>query len=158
MKTIKTLFPLVILIAILGSCNKNSPKVVANHLPKTDTITQKDGRILSYSAFQRPLIKMKRDKTVYHEAYLRRIDKLVEYYFDKSVLPNVLFQLGNPNSKLGYSIEETEWEGVVYTQIGLFIRPEKNIKTFQWLFYDAKTQKLYEFDVPKNQPILFQFK
>ena len=23
------------------------------------------------------------------------------------------------------------------------------MKTFQWLFYNAKTQELYEFDVPK---------
>jgi hypothetical protein len=69
----------------------------------------------------------------------------------------VQFQLKNPEAKLGYSVEETDWEGVLYTQIGLFTMGKSNMKTFQWLFYNAKTQELYEFDVPKNTPILFHY-
>lgn len=158
MMTFKTSFFLVFGLILTISCKKNIPNEDTENHTKTDTILQKKGGILSYNTFGKPLIKMKRDQTVYSEKYLNRIAKLVEYYFDKSELPNVKYQLQNPKSKLGYSVEETDWEGINYTQIGLFNRPEKNIKTFQWLFYNAKTQEIYEFDVPKNKPILFQFK
>lgn len=112
---------------------------------------------MSYNVFDKQLFKMKRDRTVYSDAYQKRIAKLVEYYLDKNNQTGVQFQLKNPEAKLGYSVEETDWEGVVYTQIGLFTMGKSNMKTFQWLFYNAKTQELYEFDVPKNTPILFHY-
>lgn len=158
MITTKTSSFLMIILLIVFSCGKKIPEKETINLAKKDTILQKNGKILYYTTFSKPLIKMKRDRTKYNEDYQKRIAKIVEYYFDKSELPNVKYQLENPKSKLGYSVEETDWEGVNYTQIGLFNRPEKNIKTFQWLFYNAKTQEIYEFDVPKNKPILFQYK
>ena len=150
----KAFLSFVILLSFLVSCqNKSSEK--ASESIKTDTILQKNGQVLSYTVFDKQLFKMKRDRTVYSDAYQKRIAKLVEYYLDKNNQTGVQFQLKNPEAKLGYSVEETDWEGVVYTQIGLFTMGKTNMKTFQWLFYNAKNQELYEFDVPKNTPILF---
>lgn len=150
----KAFLSFVVLLSFLFSChNKSSEK--ASESIKTDTILQKNGQVLSYTVFDKQLFKMKRDRTVYSDAYQKRIAKLVEYYLDKNNQTGVKFQLKNPEAKLGYSVEETDWEGVLYTQIGLFTMGKTNMKTFQWLFYNAKTQELYEFDVPKNTPILF---
>ena len=152
----KAFLSFVILISFLVSCqNKSSEK--ASESIKTDSILQKNGQVLSYTVFDKQLFKMKRDQSVYNDAYQKRIAKLVEYYMDKNNHTGVQFQLKNPEAKLGYSVEETDWEGVVYTQIGLFTMGKSNMKTFQWLFYNAKTQELYEFDVPKNTPILFHY-
>ena len=153
----KPIFSLFIAFFIIISCNKKAADTT-NASIKTDTILQKDGKILTYNVYEGTLMKAKRDRTIYNEKYLKRIGKLVEYYLDKTTLNSVKSQLENPNAKLGYSIEQTEWEGVIYTQIGLYNRPKDNIYTFLWLFYNPKTQQLYEFDVPKNKPILFQFK
>ena len=153
----KAFLSFVLLLSFLVSCqNKSSEK--ASESIKTDTILQKNGQVLSYTVFDKQLFKMKRDRTVYSDAYQKRIAKLVEYYLDKNNQTGVQFQLKNPETKLGYSVEETDWEGVVYTQIGLFTMGNTNMKTFQWFFYNAKTQELYEFDVPKNTPILFKYR
>lgn len=153
----KAFFSFVVLISFLVSCqNKSSEKESARI--KTDTILQKNGQVLSYTFFDKQLFKMKRDRSVYSDAYQKRIAKLVEYYLDKNNQTGVQFQLKNPEAKLGYSVEETDWEGVLYTQIGLFTMGKSNMKTFQWLFYNAKTQELYEFDVPQNTPILFEYR
>lgn len=153
----KAFLSFLLLLSFLVSCQNKSSEQASEPI-KTDTILQKNGQVLSYTVFDKPLFKMKRDRTVYNDAYQKRIAKLVEYYLDKNNQTGVQFQLKNPEAKLGYSVEETDWEGVVYTQIGLFTMGNTNMKTFQWLFYNAKTQELYEFDVPKNTPILFNYR
>lgn len=154
----KTNLILFLAFFIFISCENKSSLKNNLEVSKTDTILQKDGKILTYNVFPKKLLKIKRDKTTYSLVYQKRIEKIVEYYLDKSTLHHVKFQIKNPNAKLGYSTEETDWEGVKYTQIGIFNRPEKNITTFQWLFYEPKSQQIYEFDVPKNKPILFIYK
>ena len=153
----KAFLSFVILLSFLVSCQNKSSEQASEPI-KTDTILQKNGQVLSYTVFNNQLFKMKRDRTVYNDAYQKRIAKLVEYYLDKNNQTGVQFQLKNPEAKLGYSVEETDWEGVLYTQIGLFTMGKTNMKTFQWLFYNAKTQEIYEFDVPKNTPILFNYR
>ena len=152
----KAFLSFLLLLSFLVSCQNKSSEQASEPI-KTDTILQKNGQVLSYTVFDKQLFKMKRDRTVYSDAYQKRIAKLVEYYMDKNNQTGVQFQLKNPEAKLGYSVEETDWEGVVYTQIGLFTMGKSNMKTFQWLFYNAKTQELHEFDVPKNTPILFHY-
>ena len=153
----KAFLSFVLLLSFLVSCQNKSSEQASEPI-KTDTILQKNGQVLSYTVFDKQLFKMKRDRSVYSDAYQKRIAKLVEYYLDKNNQTGVQFQLKNPEAKLGYSVEETDWEGVVYTQIGLFTMGNTNMKTFQWFFYNAKTQELYEFDVPKNTPILFKYR
>lgn len=152
----KAFLSFLLLLSFLVSCQNKSSEQASESI-KTDTILQKNGQVLHYIVFEKSLLKMKRDRAVYSDAYQKRIAKLVEYYLDKNNQTGVQFQLKNPEAKLGYSVEETDWEGVLYTQIGLFTMGKTNMKTFQWLFYNAKTQELYEFDVPKNTPILFHY-
>ena len=152
----KAFLSFVLLLSFLVSCQNKSSEQASEPI-KTDTILQKNGQVLSYTVFDKQLFKMKRDRAVYSDAYQKRIAKLVAYYLDKNKQSGVQFQLKNPEAKLGYSVEETDWEGILYTQIGLFTMGNTNMKTFQWLFYNAKTQELYEFDVPKNTPILFHY-
>lgn len=154
----KTSFIVFLAFLVFISCENKSSQKNKIEPSKTDTILQKDGKFLIYNLYPKKLLKIKRDKTVYSLDYQNRIEKIVKYYLDKSTLHHVKFQIKNPKAKLGYSVEETDWEGVKYTQIGIFNRPEKNITTFQWLFYEPKSQQIYEFDVPKNKPILFIYK
>lgn len=154
----KTNFILFLVLLVGISCENKSSQKNKLEVSKSDTILLRNGEILTYNVFPKKLLKIKRDKTAYSIDYQKRIEKIVEYYLDKSTLQQVKFQIKNPKAKLGYSVEETDWEGVKYTQIGIFNRPEKNITTFQWLFYEPKSQQIYEFDVPKNKPILFIYK
>jgi len=141
-----------IILFSMVSCQKSATE----NSVKTDTLLQKSGVVLRFHPFEKSLIRLKRDNTIYAENYQKRIGKLVEYYLDKTKNGDVKFQLENHNAKLGFSLEETDWEGVKYTQIGLFNKPNESITTFIWLFYNPKTQELYEFDVPENKPILFK--
>lgn len=153
----KSFYAYFFLLILLFSCKKENTNIEPI-VTKIDTILRKDGKVLTYQKLDRVLVKLKRDKTVYNKNYEDRIAKLVEYYFDKTNLVIVKNQLNNKDAELGYSIEETDWEGENYTQIGLFNRSGSNFATFLWLFYNPKTQQIYEFDVPKNKPILFEYK
>ena len=105
--------------------------------------------VLELYRFDKQLFKMKRDRTVYSDVYQKRIAKLVEYYLDKITKLVYNFNLKNLKQKLGYSVEETDWEAYVYTKLLLFTMGNTNMKTFQCLFLQRKNQELYEFDVPK---------
>ena len=65
----------------------------------------------------------------------------------KSEKDLVKFHVEKKEGELGYSIEENDWEDVNYTQIGIFNKSGNNLSTMQWLFYEPKSQKLYEFDL-----------
>ena len=78
----KAFLSFVILLSFLVSCQNKSSEKTSESI-KTDTILQKNGQVLSYTVFDKPLFKMKRDRTVYNDAYQKRISKLVGYYLDK---------------------------------------------------------------------------
>lgn len=133
---------------LMVSCGKNSQgKTSESVKTQTDTLKQKDGSVLSFQKLSKPLVAMKRDQTNYSEAYEKRLGKLAEYYIAGSQRSLVKYHLTKPESVLGYSYEENEWEGVNYTQIGIFNKSGSNLSTLQWLFYEPKSQKLYEFDL-----------
>ena len=83
----KAFLSFVILLSFLVSCQNKSSEKTSESI-KTDTILQKNGQVLSYTVFDKQLFKMKRDRTVYSDAYQKRIAKLVEYYMDKNNHPN----------------------------------------------------------------------
>jgi hypothetical protein len=55
-------------------------------------------------------------------------------------------------------VEENDWEDVKYTQIGIFNRVGSNISTLQWLFYNPRSQELFEFDLHRKKLVLFPMK
>lgn len=152
----KIIYCLVLIFLLIFSCNKN---VESNSvLMKTDTLKQNNGKILTYPKFKKSLIILQRDQTVYSDNYKKRIRKEVEYYLANTLRSNVKYQLEQTNVQLGYSLEQNDWEDIVYTQIGIFVKSGNNISTMQWLFYEPKYQKLYEFDLYRKQLLYFNQK
>lgn len=148
--------PISLLIALFAfSCNKKSdtPEAI---VAKTDTLKQKDGTVFTYKKPEKALVAMQRDQSVYSENYKKRLGKIAEYYIAGSQRNLVKYHFSRPESVLGYSFEENDWEGVNYTQIGIFNKSGNNLSTLQWLFYEPKSQKLYEFDL--NTKKLQEFK
>lgn len=143
-------------VFFLFSCQKKDVKNADVIASKTDTLLQKNGTVLTFNKPSQSLVSLKRDQTVYSENYLKRLEKVAEYYIANSKQSLVNFHKAKPESVLGYSFEENDWEGVNYTQIGIFNRSGSNMSTLQWLFYEPKSQKLYEFDL--NQKKLIEFK
>lgn len=138
------------------SCNQKTEHKPEINTSRTDTLQQKDGTVLTFDKSGKNLISLKRDQTVYSENYLKRLEKVAEYYLANSKQNLVIFHKNKQDSVLGFSYEENDWEGVNYTQIGIFSRSGNNMSTLQWLFYEPKSQKLYEFDL--NTKKLQEFK
>lgn len=149
-------FPFLVFAGLLTfSCSKNAENK-NSATPKTDTLKQKDGTTLTYQKPAKPLVPLKRDQTAYSDGYVKRLEKVAEYYIAGSRRNLVRYHLSKPESVLGYSFEENDWESVNYTQIGIFNKSGSNLSTLQWLFYEPKSQKLYEFDL--NTKKLQEFK
>ncbi|MDO5615777.1 MAG: hypothetical protein Q4G16_06280 [Cruoricaptor ignavus] len=140
---------------IILACNQSENKIQKT-IEKVDTLQQKNGEILTYEKPAKPLISMKRDQTIYTEDAENRIRKIAEYYVANSRQNLVNFHKEKPESQLGFSFEENDWEGVDYTQIGIFNKSRNNLSTLQWLFYEPKSETLYEFDL--NTKTLQEFK
>lgn len=154
----KPIFYLVFAFSLMISCDKKSTKNTENQTYKTDTLKQKDGAVLTFKKYDKPLVKMMRDQTNYSDAYKNRIKKIVEYYLANNNQSLIRFQMQKPDSQLGFSMEENDWENVNYTQVGVFNKVGSNASTLQWLFYEPKSQKLYEFDLNKKKLAEFPLK
>lgn len=152
----KPIFFAVLVSALLFSCQKKTEEKPEATSSKTDTLKQKDGTVLTFTKTGKNLVSLKRDQSVYSENYQKRLEKIAEYYISNSDRSLVKFHSSKPESVMGYSYEENEWEGVNYTQIGIFSKSGSNMGTLQWLFYEPKLQKLYEFDL--NTKTLQEFK
>lgn len=152
----KPLFYMTLCCTLFFSCNQKTEHKAEINTSKTDTLQQKDGTVITYNKHAKTLVSLKRDQTVYSENYLKRLEKVAEYYLANSKQNLVVFHKNKPDSVLGFSYEENDWEGVNYTQIGIFSKSRNNMSTLQWLFYEPKSQKLYEFDL--NTKKLQEFK
>ena len=134
-------------VVLFATCSQKNEAVNTVN-PETDTITMYDGRVITYEKkYPKPLLFLQRHATSYSENYKKRIRKVAEYYLDVTAQKLVIDKRDSNASTLGYSMEENDWEGVHYTQIGIFNKVGINASTLQWLFYEPKTQRLYEFNL-----------
>ena len=156
-KKMKNFFLLFLISSFLFSCQKNTENGVKETI-STDTLLQKNGIVVHFKKFPRPLITLKRDQTVYSENYQKRLYKIAEYYLANSQRDLVKYHLQNPDANIGFSMEENDWEEVNYTQIGIFNKVGSNLTTLQWLFYNPKTQQLFEYDLNLKKMTPFPLK
>lgn len=143
------------LASVLFSCNKQGAKQ-QQASSSNDTIQQKTGEVWTFAKPKNQMPVLKRDNTVYSENYQTRLGKIAAFYVENSARDIVIYHKNREQSQLGYSIEENDWEGVQYTQIGIFNRAGSNLATLQWLFYEPKSQTLYEFDLYRKKLTLFK--
>lgn len=141
-------------ILCLFSCSKHTENSESSS--KTDTILMRNGKVITFPKFGSALTVMRRDKTEYAPEYLIKINKIVEYYLANSKQHTVKDLLENPNANIGFSVEQDQWDDVMFTKIGIFDRRGNNVSTAQWLFYNPKTQELFEYDLQLRKMVKFE--
>ncbi len=144
-------------LLMMFSCSKKNNET-AEKVQQNDTLKQKSGVVISYAKTAKKLLVLKRDETIYSEAYQQRLRKIAEYYVANSQKSLLKFHKEKPDAQLGFSMEENDWEDVQYTQIGIFSKSGSNATTLQWLFYEPNSQKLYEFDLHTKKLAEFPLK
>lgn len=91
----------------------------------------------------------------YSQKYLEELYLKVEYYVANSkneLLKNII---ANKN-RLEYSVEQQQRNGKEYTFLGIGTVNEDRITKAQWLYYDAESKILYEYDLPNDELVVFE--
>lgn len=91
----------------------------------------------------------------YSTSYLDKIYKVVEFYLANTKMP-LLRQIINKKEALSYSVEQQTKNSREYTMIGISTTNEHIVNTVQWLYFDGENEILYEYDVPKDELVLFR--
>lgn len=91
----------------------------------------------------------------YSTSYLDKIYKVVEYYLANTKVP-LLRQIINKKEALSYSVEQQTKNNREYTMIGISTTNEHNVNTVQWLYFDGENEIIYEYDLPKDELVLFR--
>lgn len=86
--------------------------------------------------------------------YLDHLYKLAEYYIANSKKDLIRLHLKNKD-ELAYSIEKRNKNDKEYYVLGIYTESEHKINTFQWLYIDPETDKIYEYDLPNDRLIYF---
>jgi hypothetical protein len=88
------------------------------------------------------------------DSYLEYLHDLAEYYIANS--KNDLVKLSLKDKiDLAYSVEKQIRENKEYYVLGIYTESEHKISTFQWLYIDPETDKIYEYDLPEDKLIYF---
>lgn len=137
-------FVSVLLLTVLGSCEKKEVTTAQNNVVKEITL---NGTSQSFTPTEKELIVLNRDREEYSKGLLDEIKNVANFYTSNSKNDMVIYHLENPSSQLGYSFERSEWEGRSYIQMGIFTKSGSNLSTLQWLFFDPDSNELFEFDL-----------
>lgn len=87
-------------------------------------------------------------------SYLDHLYKLAEYYIANSNKDLIRLHLKN-KEELAYSIEKRNKNDKEYYVLGIYTESKHKINTFQWLYIDPETDKIFEYDLPNNRLIYF---
>ncbi|WP_228446601.1 hypothetical protein [Chryseobacterium sp. 3008163] len=115
----------------------------------------KDGNISKLRKEYRKPIKYHYSKEdEISDSYLDHLQNLAEYYIANS--KNDLVKLSLKDKiDLAYSVEKQTRENKEYYVLGIYTESEHKINTFQWLYIDSETDKIYEYDLPNDKLIYF---
>lgn len=115
----------------------------------------KDGNVSTFRKEYRKPIKYHYSKEdEISDSYLEHLHDLAEYYIANS--KNDLVKLFLKDKiDLAYSVEKQTRENKEYYVLGIYTESEHKINTFQWLYIDPETDKVYEYDLPNDRLIYF---
>lgn len=86
--------------------------------------------------------------------FLDHLYELAEYYIansDRKMMKTAIEE----KMPLAYSIEKQKRDDKEYYVLGIYTESEHKINTFQWLYIDPETNKIYEYDLPNDRLIYF---
>lgn len=87
-------------------------------------------------------------------SYLDHLYILAEYYIANSNRDLIKLTIKNKQD-LAYSVEKRSREDKHYYVLGIYTESDHKINTFQWLYIDPETDKIYEYDLPNDRLIYF---
>lgn len=88
------------------------------------------------------------------DSYLDHLHQIAEYYVANSKKDLIKLSIKNKED-LGYSVEKRNRENKDYYVLGFYTESERKINTFQWLYIDPETDKIFEYDLAKDRLIYF---
>lgn len=88
------------------------------------------------------------------DSYRNHLYQLAEYYIANSKKDLLKLSIKNRDD-LGYSIEKRMRDNKEYYVLGIFKESEHKTNTFQWLFIDPESDKIYDYDLPNDRLIYF---
>jgi len=115
----------------------------------------KDGNVSKFRKEYNKPIKYHHSKDdEISDSYLDHLYKLAEYYIANSKKDLIRLHLKNKD-ELAYSIEKRNKNDKEYYVLGIYTESEHKINTFQWLYIDPETDKIFEYDLSNDRLIYF---
>lgn len=91
----------------------------------------------------------------YTQSYLDELYLIAEYYIANSK-NELLKKIIENKGRLEYSVEQQQRNDKEYTVLGIGTVTEGRITKAQWIFYDAESKILYEYDLPNDELVVFE--
>lgn len=115
----------------------------------------KDGNVSKFrKAYDKPIKYHYSKEEEISDSYLGHLYDFAEYYMANSKKGLIKLSIKNKD-QLAYSIEKQKKENKDYYVLGIYTESEHTINTFQWLYIDPETNKIYEYDLANDQLIYF---
>ncbi|MFL9833356.1 hypothetical protein [Chryseobacterium terrae] len=115
----------------------------------------KDGKVSKFrKEYNQPIKFIYSKEDEISESFLDHLYKIAEYYIANSKKDLVKLSVKN-KEPLGYSVEKQKRNDKEYYALGIYTESEHKINTFQWLYIDPETDKIYEYDLPNDKLVEF---
>lgn len=115
----------------------------------------KDGKVSAFrKEFKEPLKYHYSESDEFTPTYLDHLYELAEYYIANSH-NKLLKAIIKNKDPLAYSVEKQKKDNKEYIVLGIYTESEHKVNTFQWLYIDPETDKIYEYDLPNDKLIYF---
>lgn len=149
MKNSIFLFVLVLLSSCCSSISHKNKRTVADSADVSKEVSdfrENYGKEIYYNYS---------DDFNYKQSYLDELYLIAEYYIANSkneLLKGIIDYKG----RLEYSVEQQQRNDKEYTVLGIGTVNEGRITKAQWLYYDAESKILYEYDLPNDELVVFE--
>jgi len=115
----------------------------------------KDGNVSKFrKEYGKQLKYLQSKEDQLSESYRDHLYQLAEYYVANSKKDLIKLAI-KYKEDLGYSVEKQSRDDKEYYVLGFYTESEHKINTFQWLYIDPESDKIYEYDLPTDKLIYF---